>query len=140
MYRKIIGIILFLIGAILIFNSFSGMTGFVVSNLVGKGISSILGFGFIIGGGILLILESRLERNLEDFKNKTAIITDPKKLMKIANRLGYDRRNVKEGCQILNEKGKPITVIPKHSFSKRVYFNIRDALLTGQSNFRKAYG
>ena len=53
--RKILGAILILIGFVLILNSFSGMTGFAVADSIGKGVSSILGFVFVIGGFLVFI-------------------------------------------------------------------------------------
>jgi len=58
--NKIIGSFLFIIGMVLIFNSFSGMTGFVVAESIGRHVSSILGFVLIIGGGVLFMI-GRLE-------------------------------------------------------------------------------
>ncbi|MBS3094680.1 hypothetical protein J4474_03370 [Candidatus Pacearchaeota archaeon] len=134
--KELSGGILFLVGIILILNSFSEITGFAVVGNINFTEGSILGIVLIIAG-IYLFAVGNLEKNLGYFE-KGAVITDPRKLKKIAKRIGYNGREVKEGYQILNEKGKPVTVIPRH-ISKGVYFNIREALLTGQSNFRKDY-
>lgn len=133
--RKILGIVLFLIGGFLIFNSFSGMTGFVVAENIEKNISSIIGLMLVIGGIVLFVRGKEGNLALE-IKKSGAIITNPKKLRKISNKMGYEGRLVKEGYQVLNN-GRPLTVIPNHNISTGVYRSIINALSTGESNFRK---
>ena len=135
---KILGATSFLIGCVFVLNSFFGVTGFIIAEFVGKRTGSLIGLAFIIIG-ILLFLRGRLEHSLDLFKSR-GIITDPKKLKKVAGRIikqrGHSGREVKEGYQILDKRNKPLTVIPRH-ISKGVYFGIRDALLTGEPNFRR---
>lgn len=144
--EKIIGALMFFIGTILILNSFSGITGFVVAESIGKGISSILGFALIVGG-ILFMAEGREEKegNLaQKILDSGAIILDPRKLRKIAKKISrqqkYFGKEVKEGYQILDANGNPLTVIPHNHISKGVYHNIMEVLATGESNFRKRTG
>lgn len=89
--------------------------------------------------GLVLFLGDSLERNLalETLKSG-AVITDPRKIEKIARKMGYNEgREVKEGYQILDEHGKPLTVIPRHNISGGVYRNIMKSLSTGESTFRR---
>jgi cobalamin biosynthesis protein CobD/CbiB len=48
--RKTLGAISFLIGVVLILNSLSGITGFVIAETIGTGISGIIGLVLVIGG------------------------------------------------------------------------------------------
>ena len=70
-FRIGIGTLSLLIGVFLILDSFSGITGNVVSEQTGRGIGSFLGLVFIVGGLLLFALEIQerrkeggLEKNL----------------------------------------------------------------------------
>jgi hypothetical protein len=94
---------------------------------------------FIIGL-ILMSKQSKLEKSVEDLKR--GVITDPLKLKQIANRLGYGGRQVKEGYEVLDYKGRPLTVIPHNYISNGTYMGIKKSLLTGESthsNRRRRY-
>ena len=136
---------MFFTGIFILVSSQSGMTGNVVSERVSS-VSSILSLVLIVGG-ILFMAEGRekKEGNLaQKILDSGAIITDSRKLRKLANKIakqqGYSGREVKEGYQILDANGNPLTVIPKSHISKGVYYNIMGALATGESNFRKRTG
>ena len=60
---KILGIISFLIGCVFVLNSFSEITGFAITESFGKGMSSILGLVFILGGIVLFLLERESKYN-----------------------------------------------------------------------------
>ncbi len=93
----------------------------------------------LVAGLVLFIIEGEHERNLafETLKSG-AVITDPRKIEKIARKMGYtEGREVREGYQILDDRGKPLTVIPRHNISGGVYRGIMKALSTGESTFRK---
>lgn len=53
--KKVIGIILIIVGFVFVLNSFSGITGFVIAESVGKGISGVLGLVLIIGGALIFM-------------------------------------------------------------------------------------
>ncbi|MBD3247459.1 hypothetical protein GF378_02455 [Candidatus Pacearchaeota archaeon] len=55
-----------LIGAVLILNAFSGMTGFVISEDIGIVASSVFGLAFFIGGLILFAYESHARQVEKD--------------------------------------------------------------------------
>ena len=61
-FRIGVGIFSLLIGIFLVLDSFSGITGHVVSEQTGRGIGSVLGLVFIIGGLLLLALEVQERR------------------------------------------------------------------------------
>ena len=141
--QRIFGGALILTGFIFILNSLSSITGFIISQNLGKGVGSIFGLVFIICG-ILIFVSSRevKEGNLaKQLLENGAIVQDSKKLRKIAKKVGkqegYFGREVEEGYQILNKNKKPLTVIPRHNISAGVYRSIMNALVTGESNFRK---
>lgn len=138
-YQKAAGVILFFIGFIFILNSLSGMTGFAIAESIGKIPSSIIGLIFIIGG-ILLFVRGKESNLALEVKKSGAIITDPRRLRKIANKMGYEGRWVKEGYQVLGKNGRPLTVIPNHNISTGVCRSVIDVLSTGKSNFRKRIG
>ena len=112
--KKLIGAVLILTGFIFILNSFSGITGFAVAESVRKIPSSIIGIVLIVGGALVFLRGKESNLALE-VKKSGAIITNPGKLKKIAHEMGYKGRKVKEGYQILDKDGKPLTVIPKHN-------------------------
>lgn len=145
-FRIGIGTLSLLIGVFLVLDSFSGITGHVVSEQTGKGIGSILGLAFVIGGLLLFALEIQerrkeggLERNLaQEILKSGKVMLETRKLKRLANRMGYDHREVREGYQVLGYGGGPITVIPNHRrVSIGVYRNIVRALATGESSFRR---
>ncbi len=111
------------------------LTGAVIGTSFSN-ISSLVAVIFFIVG-ILLIKGSKLENLAKKIMDSGAVITDPKKLKKIAIKMGYEGRNVKEGYQILDENKKPLTVIPNHNVSTGVYRSIIKSLATGNSSFRR---
>ena len=140
---KLTGVILILIGIILILNSLSGITGFVISESIGTSVSGIIGLAFIIGGVFFLFLSSRKQKegNLAKMvKDSGTIITNPKKLRKISKQMGYNGMWVKEGYQVLDKNKKRLTMIPHHNISEGVYRSIINALSTGKTSFRKRTG
>jgi hypothetical protein len=82
-YHKIAGAILFLIGIVLIFNSFSGITGFVVLENIGKGVSSIFGLVFVLGGLALLMIQG--SASIDDLVEDIHEIIDEQKSKYKAN-------------------------------------------------------
>ncbi len=132
---RIISLLLVLFGFIFVFNSLSGITGNIIIEKFDEQVSSIFGLVLILLG--LIVFLSGLEKNLaQEVMESGAVITDPRKLRKIATRMGYSGRNVKEGYQILDRAGKPLTVIPRH-LKYGTYKSIIEALATGESSFRK---
>lgn len=63
--KKIFGLVLFFVGILIILNSALGITGDVIStDSFGKSINAILGLAFIVGGLVLFVGESGLERKI----------------------------------------------------------------------------
>lgn len=98
---------------------------------------NLIAFVFLIVGLTISLREPREGNLASEILRSGAVITDPKKIKKIAGKIGYYGREVKEGYQILDESGKPLTVIPRHHISQGVYRNIMKSLSTGESSFRK---
>lgn len=91
----------------------------------------VIGILFHIHGG------DSLEKNLAaDILKSGKMIDKPKEIERIAKKMGYEEREVKEGCQIIYN-GHPLTVIPRHHISPGVYKSIMKALSTGESSFRR---
>jgi len=135
-FKRSVGAFLFLIGVIVLISSQSGITGNVVSEMVDS-VSSVFGLLFIIVGLVLMAYRG-LERDLaREIKKRGEVITDPKKLKKVLKKGGYEGRDVKEGYQILDREGNPLTVIPRHNLSRGVFYNILNTLEKGESNFRR---
>jgi len=141
--EKRLSIFLISMGLILTANSFLiNITGNVVSENI-QVTSSILGLVFIIGGiGLFLSMkEGKLEKTLaQQTLENNSVVTDTKKLKKIARKSGYTiGKTVKEGYPIFDKKNNYITVIPYRHVSIGVSKNILRALATGESSFRKYY-
>jgi len=133
--KRIIGLsLVFLSVFALLFNL--RITGAVIGTNFPIGLNFIALVFLIVG--LVFFINGGLERNLAQEKLESgAVITDPKKIKKIAKKMGYDSgREVREGYEILDDSGKPITVIPNHQLSRGVYKNIMKSLSTGESNFR----
>jgi len=133
--RKILGLIL-LIFSIFIIPFNRKFTGAIIGAKISMGINVISIILLVIA--IILLTKFNLERNLaQETLRSGAVITDPKKIIKIARKMGYDSgREVKEGYQVLNH-GKPLTVIPRHRVSQGAYRKIMKSLSSGESNFRR---
>lgn len=63
---KNLGIFFFLIGVVLILNSLSGITGFIIAERVGTSVSGILGLVFLVVGVLLFV--SGLEKKVKPIK------------------------------------------------------------------------
>lgn len=142
MKKKIIGGSSALIGAILILNSLSGITGFVISQQLENTPSLFFGIILFVGGLALFVLEAReggLEKNLaRDILKSGKVLSKSREIKKVVDQMGYNYRETKEGLQVLDKNGRPLTVIPKHpTISFGVYKSIMKALATGESSFRR---
>lgn len=131
MRKKFLGIFMMISSfAIFLFNP--KISGAVVGISYSK--LNFVSLVFFIVGMILFAHKS----GLEELTTKK-FIDNPQELKRIANKMGYkEGREVKEGYQILY-KGKPLTVIPRHNISPGVYRSIKEALITGEPNFRRRY-
>lgn len=132
---KNLGLFFVFVGILLMLVSTSfTITGNAVKEGINLG-SSFIGFVFLVGG-LALFLASKEGNLAKKVLESGAVITNSKKLKKIARKMGYEGREVKEGYQVLDYKDKPLTVIPNHKdVSKRVYYSVMKALSTGESNF-----
>ncbi len=139
-WKKLSGMLLILSACFIVFLN-HGFTGAVIGLLFSSiGYSDLAALVMLVAG-ILLHLhgnhEGTLEKNIAaDILKSGAVITDPKKIEKIARKMGYEEKEVKEGHQIIYNN-HPLTVIPRHNISKGVYYSIMKALSSGESNFRK---
>ncbi|MEK6819575.1 MAG: hypothetical protein AABY03_00045 [Nanoarchaeota archaeon] len=127
--KRLFGYAAIIIGLFLI--SFpTTITGAVIETNFVKGIKIVFGLSFVISGIVLVI--SGLERL------RRARTLNARELKNIAEEMGYRLINVKEGSEVLDENGNPITVIPHHrEVSQGTYHGIKKALLSGESNFRR---
>jgi len=138
--------VLFLIlGFVLILNSsIRNITGNIIEGGINFG-DSLLGLAFIsVGLVFFLTKESELEKKVKEDNLAQQVLkigkiySKQREFKRIANRMNYSGREFKEGYQILDYNGNPLTVIPKHKISKGVHYSILKALATGESSFRKA--
>jgi hypothetical protein len=134
---RLLGIGIFFFGVIMTINSLE-ITSFVIGDRL-RNTFPIFGIIFMVGGTILFLAgkESNLAKKVLE---SGAVIQDPKKIKKIARKMGYLGRDVKEGYQILDRENKPLTVIPRHNISGAVSKEIMKSLFTGESSFRKRTG
>lgn len=105
---KSIWILLIVVGVLLLLNSFSGITGFVVSENLQGGLSIVWGLVFIVGGILLfVVLRERESKLIKIIRTKTfekAIKKIPKKpiestIAKIGTGLAKQER-------LMHQKGK----------------------------------
>ena len=148
MYQKAAALIFMIVGAVLILNSLSGITGFVISESIGTSVSGILGLVFIIGG-VLLFVNGREERKVKEgglektarqtkiFKKGQAALNSRamgtyKDLRKMANQMGYVIKNAKGHYEVYfsdsatplrSFEGHPVT-IPRHHEKSGTYFGV----------------
>ncbi len=134
--EKILGMALILISFLIISLNIS-LTGAIIGSFRSD-YPSIMALAIFIVGIILFLEENRLERNLaSDILKKGGVITDPKEIIHIAVKSGYHGREVKEGYEVLDKYGKPLTVIPHRHISKGVSKEIIKTLATGKSKFKE---
>lgn len=116
--------------------TFSNLT--IIGAVIGAGASNSLSWiaiAFFIVGIVLLV---EREGNLaQRVRESGTVITKPKKMKSIARKMGYEIKEAREGSKVLDYEGKPLTVIPKHDFSRGTYRGIITALATGESSFRR---
>jgi len=94
--RKIIGVVLFLIGAILILNSFSSITGFAVAESIGTSISSILGLVLVVGGIVIFMSRGKEKKELGDLLKRSKVIERKLRFDNISDSLRYTDLKAKE--------------------------------------------
>ena len=141
--KRFVGVLLFWVGVVVILNSFSfgsNITGFAINTMTWKIGFSLFGLLVLVGGIVLFMMAGRevKEGNLaQQVKDSGAIILKTSKLKSIARKM-YTIKNVKEGTQVLDANGRPITVIPNHrTVTPGVYRSIIGALASGHSSFRR---
>ena len=134
--RKILGIV-FVVCSMFVVMFNLKITAAIIGTSLAVGIN-LLAIILMIWG-IVLLSKINLETNLaQQTLQSGAVITNPRKIIKIAKKMGYDSgKEVKEGFQILDDSGKPLTVVPKHHISSGVYRSIMKSLSSGESNFRR---
>ena len=119
--KRFLGILLFWIGVIIILNSFSGITGFVISGNIYKTGFSLIGLVFVIGG--LGIFMTKLEYKLsEDIfkKNDT-------QLSKI------DSVNYQEHALKRMEERKIFPTVIKHALKNGKHYKMKITPAKGES-------
>lgn len=137
---KLTGIFIIFIGVTMILRSFSGsITGYVISETFGANSFSLIGLIIVIFGFIVFeVSKKKLENLAQEAIDSGKVVTNARELKKIANKMNYSGKNVKEGYQILDKYEKPLTVIPNHKeISPGVSRKILYSLATGESNFRR---
>jgi putative component of toxin-antitoxin plasmid stabilization module len=98
-YQNAASYVLIFIGAVLILNSLSGITGFVIAEAIGTGISGIIGLALVIGGVVLFaggienkVIGSNVKKDpllleiAEDIGNKNSISRDVNHLITQLNK------------------------------------------------------
>jgi len=138
MKRGYLGIAFVLVATVIIlFNSI--ITGAVIGPSILHPVN-LAAIAIFIAGVILLSEENKLERRLkaEKILKSGAAITKSEDLRKIAKQLGYEERLVKEGYEILDRYGRPLTVVPYHKEVERgTSREILKAVVTGESSYQK---
>ena len=133
--KRIFGILFITISILIAFSNLT-IIGAVIGMRASDSLSWIAIAFFVVGIVLLVEREGNLALKV---KESGAVITDPKKLKKIARKMSYDLRGVREGTQVLNYDGRPLTVIPHRRFGTGTYYNIITALATGESSFRRRH-
>ena len=147
---RIIGFVFLVFGIILLLNSFSGITGYVIFKDVGKGVGSILGLVFVIGGLVLLMAEregaeSGLVKKTRKIKEELRKVLDSrhvgtyKELSRMANNAGYTIKNKKRheevylpsGKPLLGRDGHPVTIPRGKHVDRNTYKSILRAIYEG---------
>ena len=126
MSRKILrtlGVISFIFGAVLLLNSFSGITGFVIIEDLERNMGSVWGVAFIIVGILLIFverferagLEKRVEKTKEELRRiiKSGRIGSYDELRRIASRLGYELKEDGPHIKVYHDRHL-VTEIPRH--------------------------
>ena len=133
--KSTIGILFITISILIAFSNLT-IVGAVVGISISNSLSWIAIVFFIVG--ILFVVREEKEGNLAlKVMESGAVIDNSKRLKRIANKMGYGYKKVKEGYKVLGEDGKPLTVIPNGYIPKGLSRGILRALATGKSSFRR---
>jgi len=62
--QKVVGIFLSVVGILLILNSVSGITGFVIAEPIEKGLSSVIGLAFVVIG-VVFVRKKKVKKGYE---------------------------------------------------------------------------
>lgn len=115
---KSIGILLIVVGGVLILNSFSGITGLVVLEDVGRDVSGILGVVLVLAGlAVFVIADVKHRRVLREIDEslRSGRAGTYREAEHIARRLGYA---VEEGANhktVYDQSHHVVTQIPRHT-------------------------
>ena len=142
MKKRLLGGIFILIGAVLILNSLSGITGFVVIEDVKSNTGGIFGIVLLIAGFLLFFsVESDLRRREKLLGKLEQISTGGgiggyKELIRIARSMGYTLREGSRHVEVYAGKRR-ITGIPRHNEKRTAtgtYKTIVKELINGYSS------
>lgn len=136
---RYIGLMSSLVGVIFLFNATSDITGFVIVEEIGKGVSSVLGIALVIGGLLILMSSRDEEGGLEKRTEKIAVrlkqaidsgrIGTYDELVRMCKRLEY---NIEKGGRhyVIKHEGHTVTAIPRHGkdVNRNTYISIEKAI------------
>jgi len=115
---KYFGVLLIVAGFILLLNSFSGITGFVVFEGVSSRVGGIVGIVLVLGGvGILVSIETRNRKVLQEIDDslRSGRIGTYREAERIARKLGYSIAEGKNHMTVYDDEHRVVTQIPRHS-------------------------
>lgn len=147
--KRALGYSLIILGIIVIFlKPILSITGSALAEnifIVSNWLFIIIGIGLILIGlaEAREVQEGELESAIaKELLRRGGVITKRKQLIKevkkIEREMGYSHREVKEGYQVLNRHGAPLTVVPNSpDISVGVYRGVLKALAIGMPSFRR---
>lgn len=114
----------FFFGAVLLFSSLSGITGYAVfeGSDYNLGIYAAIWF-FAAGAVVLLALReyerSRVENEAHNLLERRKILTKADELKRLARKMGYEVEEGRDHTTIYDERHRVVTQIPRHREIKR---------------------
>jgi len=114
---QILGVLLIIVGGVLILNSFSGITGFVVFGETGQKVGGAVGALLVLGGVLVFVVsEIRHRKVLREIDEalRSGRAGTYREAEQMARKLGYSVEEGGNHMTVYDERHNVVTQIPRH--------------------------
>lgn len=116
MNKRVIGMVLVLVGLLFSFNSALGITGFVVVENITASVSGIIGLVLVIGGVVVMVVWGRREKIKSQLENmlNSGQIGGYGALRRYAGKLDLTLKEGRKHTEVYKPNDEFLTKIPRH--------------------------